>query len=120
MSMARRIWRDLTCREHCLNAHSRLNVLVDTIVVLSFILVSLSGIYFLFSPGGQGRGAVYPQVLFTRTTWDLVHTWSAVFLISAAVTHFVIHWQWIVKVTNKLFKGFTSPNALQKAEVISD
>jgi len=116
VSMARRLWRELTCHEHCINRHSRLNVLVDTVVVLSFILSAISGIYFLFSPGGQGRGAVYPQVLFSHTTWDMIHTWSAVILISAALIHFAIHWQWVVKVTNKVIRGLSSTSAAQMGE----
>ena len=40
--------------------------------------------------------------LFTRTTWDLIHTWAAIVLIAAAVVHFAIHWRWIVNVTRRI------------------
>jgi len=33
-----------------------------------------------------------------------MHTWSGVIFISAAVTHFIIHWGWVTKVTRKIFK----------------
>jgi len=73
-------------------------------VAVSFSLVALSGIYFLFFPGGH-RTSVDTILLFSRTTWDLIHTWSAVALIIAAIIHFAIHWQWVVKVSRKLLFG---------------
>ncbi|MCJ7569662.1 MAG: DUF4405 domain-containing protein, partial [Anaerolineales bacterium] len=42
--------------------------------------------------------------LFTRTTWDLIHTWSGIVLIIAAGFHFLIHWKWIKKVTYRFFQ----------------
>jgi cytochrome b subunit of formate dehydrogenase len=67
---------------------------------LSFLLAALSGVYFLFFPGGHA--ATDPLIVFTRTTWDLIHTWSGVVLIAAAILHFAIHWNWIAKVTRNL------------------
>lgn len=52
------------------------------------------------------------MILFSRATWDLVHTWAGVVLIAAAVIHFAIHWRWITKVTTKMI-GMVSP---QRAE----
>jgi cytochrome b subunit of formate dehydrogenase len=69
-------------------------------VAVSFLLTALSGVYFLFVPGGNWSPD--PQFLFTRTTWDMIHTWASVALIVAAVLHFTIHWNWVTKVTGKM------------------
>jgi hypothetical protein len=100
ISMVRRIFNDLFGRSGSMNPRGRWNLVLDLVVGISFLLAALSGLYFLFFPGGHA--AADPLFLFTRTTWDLIHTWSGVILIAAAVLHFAIHWNWIAKVTRKL------------------
>jgi hypothetical protein len=99
-SMTRRIWKELTGESSAMNARGRWNLILNSIVALSFLLTAASGVYFLFVPGG--RWAADPMLLFTRTTWDLIHTWSGVTLIAAAIIHFAIHWKWATKVTRKM------------------
>ena len=52
----------------------------------SAIIAALSGIYFLFLPNGGYQGGRNPlynlQILFTRHTWDDLHTWSGVIMIA--------------------------------------
>jgi hypothetical protein len=48
-----------------------------------------------------------PHNFFTRTAWDLIHTWPGVALIAAAIIHFVIHWNWVTKVTAKMLRGLS-------------
>jgi hypothetical protein len=83
------------------------NVAIDALVALSFLACAVSGVYFLFAPSGgfQGGGnpGWDPGFLFSRTTWDLVHTWSGVVLVIAAVVHFAIHWRWVKNVTARFF-----------------
>jgi hypothetical protein len=100
VGMARRTWNELTGKCGCMNSRGRLNLLLNTVVAISFVLTSVSGVYFLFVPGG--RWAADPLILFTRGTWDLIHTWAGILLITAAVVHFAIHWKWIIKVTRKM------------------
>jgi preprotein translocase subunit SecY len=99
-SMARRTWSELNGKCGCMNPRGRWNLILNTIVAVSFALTATSGVYFLFAPGG--RRAVDPMFLFTRTTWDLIHTWAGVTLIAAALIHLAIHWKWVVKVTRKM------------------
>ncbi len=88
---------------------SRMNIIVDVIVALSFLITALSGIYFLFAPDGGYQGGRNlnwdPNFLFSRTTWDVIHTWAAVILTIAAVLHFYIHWGWITKVSIRFFSS---------------
>jgi preprotein translocase subunit SecY len=105
--MARRMWNALLSRGNALSTGAKFNVAIDAIVALCFLLCAVSGIYFLFVPSGglhSGSTAGWdPNVLWSRTTWDLIHTWSGVVLIAAAAVHFAIHWRWVKNVTTKFF-----------------
>ncbi|MBN2547682.1 MAG: DUF4405 domain-containing protein [Anaerolineales bacterium] len=102
-NMLRRTIKELRGQSGRMNARGRWNLILNTIVGLSFTLAAVSGVYFLFFPGG--RGVVDPMILFSRTTWDLVHTWSGITLIAAAIVHFIIHWKWVTKVTRSMFSS---------------
>lgn len=100
VSMARKIWNGLTGKASSMSKNSRLNLSLNLIVAMSFLWTAISGVYFFIVPGG--RKAVDPMILFSRTTWDLIHTWAGVLLIMAAIVHIAIHWKWVTKVTGKM------------------
>ncbi len=104
--MARRVRSAVSGRGTKLSSGARTNVLVDAAVAVSFFVCAISGAYFLFVPHGGNPGRMVagwdPGLLFTRMTWDLIHTWSGVAMILAALTHVAIHWRWITKVTGKV------------------
>jgi cytochrome b subunit of formate dehydrogenase len=99
-NMARRTWAGLTGKGSKMNPRGQWNLILNTIVAISFVLTALSGVYFLFVPGG--RGAVDPMIIFSRYAWDLIHTWAGVTLIATAIVHLVIHWKWVTKVSRKM------------------
>jgi preprotein translocase subunit SecY len=103
--MAKRAAKSLAGRGTRMNRHGIINVAVDATVAAGFTLAAVSGIYFMFVPGG-GRAAD-PLILFSRTTWDMIHTWSGVAMIIAAIVHFAIHWNWVTKVTVKVFRSLS-------------
>lgn len=107
VSMARRTWNELTGRCGCMNWRGRGNLILNAIVAISFLIAAISGVYFLIAPAG--RWVADPMILFSRTVWDLTHTWSGVVLISAAIIHFAIHWKWVTKVTRKMI-GMINPS----------
>jgi cytochrome b subunit of formate dehydrogenase len=91
-------------------------LIVNITVALSGLLTALSGIYFLFFPGG--KAVADPWILFSRTTWDLIHTWAGVVMILAAILHFAIHWKWVTKVTVRIIRfPFSTRPALQPEKV---
>jgi len=105
--MSKRVVKAMFSRETKLSRGPRLNVAINLVVAVSFLLTAVSGIYFLFAPSGGfegGRNIGWdPMFLFSRTTWDLIHTWAGVVFIGAAVVHFWIHWRWIKNTTTRLF-----------------
>ncbi len=113
VNMARRTFNELTGKCGCMNARGRLNLILNIVVGLSFLLTTLSGVYFLFVPGG--RGTTDPMILFTRTTWDLIHTWAGILLIIAAVTHFAIHWKWVTKVTGNMLAAVSGSHPASRS-----
>lgn len=114
IGMTRRVFKEARGQCGCMNRRARFNLALNGVLGLSFALTALSGFYFLLFPLG-GRSATDPQLLFSRLVWDLVHTWSGVIMILAALVHLGIHWQWVVKVTRRYLhnpkSGPTTPAA---------
>jgi hypothetical protein len=100
ISMARRTWNEMSGKCGCMNTRGSVNLILNATVAISFLITAVSGVYFLIVPGGWW--VVDPMILFTRTTWDLIHTWAGVVLTVAAIFHFAIHWKWVTKVTRKM------------------
>ena len=95
-------------RKSALTPKLRQNWWIDALLGIGALLAVLSSVYFLVYPvsGYQGgRNPDYNKVLvFTRVTWDLIHTWSGVVMTMTAILHFALHWQWITTITKKIFK----------------
>jgi hypothetical protein len=117
-SMTRRTWNELTGKCGCMNARGRWNLILNSLVAVSFILTAISGVYFLFVPGG--RWAADPGLLFSRSTWDLIHTWAGVTLTAAALIHFAIHWKWVIKVTRKMAQQVLPARRLPQSAQVTD
>jgi hypothetical protein len=101
VNMAKRIYKEAVGRERHLNQRSRFNVGINTLIGLSFLVTAASGVVLLFTPGGKMATSA-PVFIFSRTTWDLTHTWAGIVMIFTAIFHFVIHWGWVTKVTRKV------------------
>lgn len=112
-NMLGRMVKEWTGERRLLNARGRFNLYLNLVVGISFLLVAVSGLYFLFVTGGHS--APDPGFLFSRTVWDLLHTWSGVTLVAAAVLHFMIHWKWVTKVTTRVLVRARIPSTLVSA-----
>ena len=102
LSTLKRTLKVLTRQIKPANKHARFNIFINSMIGLNFVLAAISGIYFLFFPGGSG--AYQPALLFNSLVWDVIHTWSGVVMIVAGILHFAIHWRWVANVTRKYFK----------------
>ncbi len=105
--MSRRTVNAILGKSSKLSRGAQVNVIINLVVALSFLVAAVSGIYFLLAPSGGYQGGNNsgwdPIWIFSRTTWDLIHTWSGIVMIVAAMLHFWIHWRWVVNVTRKFF-----------------
>ncbi|HOW91484.1 MAG TPA: DUF2202 domain-containing protein [Anaerolineaceae bacterium] len=101
-----------------LNPRARYNLWLNTLTALSFLISALSGLYFLFTVGSEGGRNPDPMFLFSRTAWDVLHTWSSVVFIASVILHFAIHWRWIVNVTKKVFQRSVTPRVEQTAPAL--
>jgi hypothetical protein len=91
------------------------NLGIDLAIALGFLLTAITGIYLLFLPTGYQGGLTAgwdPEFLFSRTSWDLIHTWAGVTMTVAALLHFYIHWRWVVNVTRRLLPSLRQPRQL--------
>jgi hypothetical protein len=105
--MGRRMINTLLAKGSKFSKGAKINVLVNMVIALGFFLTAVSGIYFLFVPAGYAGGRTPgwdPGFIFSRTTWDIIHTWGAVLMIIAALLHGFIHWRWITKVTRSVYQ----------------
>jgi hypothetical protein len=105
--MARRTVDAMRPSGNKLSRGARVNVAINAAIAISFLLCALSGVYFLLLTDGGFQGGLNPGwdpgFLLSRTTWDLIHTWSGIVMTVAAVLHFAIHWRWIRNVTSRFF-----------------
>jgi hypothetical protein len=76
---------------------------VISIIGLVFLGVAASGIYFFVLP--EGRDSKFVQFLFSRSTWDLIHTWTGIVMIVAALVHLAQRWKWVVRVSQGIGRG---------------
>jgi len=120
VSTTKRVARDIFTRPKSnMNSKGWQNVIVDGAIGVGFIISAISGVYFLFV--GESRGGLVPDpmFLFSRTAWDLIHTWSSVLFISGFLMHFAIHWGWVTKVTRKIFTGKKSRTVVSTIEQLA-
>ncbi len=111
VNMTRRVIKISLGRSQSMSTGGKFNLLINGLIGLSFLFTALSGLYFFFFPASEGvtTGAA---LLFSRTVWDLIHTWSGTLMIASAVLHFSIHWKWVTKVTKKLFRMISPINPI--------
>ncbi len=109
-NMSRRFLLELAGRSEPMNPRGRFNLLVNAAIGITFVLSAVSGVYFLFVGGSHGGLNPDPLILFPRTAWDSIHTWSSVLMIIAAIIHFAIHWRWVVNVIRRVLSFPSRPS----------
>ncbi len=85
-----------------MNRYGRLNLALNLVLGLSFLLAAGSGVVLLFLPHGREAAVT---LLWARRSWDILHTWSGTLMIIAAILHIGIHWKWITKVTRNMVRA---------------
>lgn len=120
--MARRIVNTMLSKGPHFSQGAKVNVAIDALVAISFLVTAVSGLYFLFAPVEGRNAAAAPVILFSSAMWDLIHTWAGVIMIGAVVVHFWIHWRWVVNVTSRFWlslwrrQNLTTDNGTQTTQ----
>jgi len=91
-----------------LSSKLRYNWFIDAVLFLGALLAVLTGIYFLVYPVGGYMGGRNPNYgiifLFGRETWEVLHDWTGIAMIAAALVHVVFHWKWILGTFKRIFQ----------------
>ena len=91
-----------------LSSKLRYNWFIDAVLFLGALLAVLTGIYFLVYPVGGYMGGRNPNYgiifLFGRETWEVLHDWTGIAMIAAALIHIVFHWKWILGTLKRIFR----------------
>ena len=117
VKMTRSGFRSLSGKSN-LNNRGKFNLGMNILIGLSGLVCGASGLYFLFLPGKE-------PLFFNSYVWDVIHTWSGVVMISAAILHFGIHWKWVTKISQKYIRtagesgaARRDPRVLEEAPVV--
>jgi hypothetical protein len=98
---SQRVWDVIRKQREGFGFRLTYHIILDAVIGLSFIICAVSGMYFLFWPSSGPTG---PTVIFSKSVWDLIHTWSGVLMTFTALLHVALHWKWIVNITQKMFR----------------
>ena len=97
--------------KHHISIQTRRNWFIDIFLFSGALLAVISGVYFLFLPVGGYQGGRNPfygiTIIFQRETWDLVHTWSSILMIAAALIHLTLHWDWVASMSRRIYRQLT-------------
>ena len=108
-----RSWKVITRQRNPFGLRLTYNIVLDAVIGLSFLVCSISSVYFMIFPASGPTGEVF---LLNKSTWDLVHTWSGVLMTITAMLHFVLHWKWVMNITGKMFPGRKVKNQVLSTE----
>lgn len=104
VKMAKKVVKETINRKAILNKHGRFNVFVDAMIALGFFVSAVTGLIYFLVAGENSVFTPSVRMITNANTLDLIHTWSGILMIAAAVVHFAIHWQWVVKITRRIFQ----------------
>lgn len=108
-STTRRVGTAMRTGKNNFSTGAKLNIAVDLVVAVGFLVAAATGIYFLFVPEGGYQGGRNPGwdpgFLFSRILWDNLHTWGGTAMIAGVLLHFYLHWGWVRKVTVNFFRS---------------
>jgi hypothetical protein len=91
-----------------LSLQTRNNWAIDSLLLGSAVLASISGLYFLLFPKGGYQGGRNPYhgmlLLFDRHTWGDLHLWGGVIMIIVVLIHLPLHWGWVKSMARRIIK----------------
>jgi cytochrome b subunit of formate dehydrogenase len=84
----------------------RLNYWIDVGLLVSFIIVAVSGlvIAFAFVSGSPGEGRDITFLGTDKADWLPWHGYSGLVMIALVLVHLALHFEWLVCMTKSLFE----------------
>ena len=73
-------------------SRARLNLLIDAVIGIAFLVTAVTGVMFLLPASWQQ--AVLVGLSFH--TWHWLHDWSGVVATAGVALHLALHWRWVV------------------------
>ncbi|MFA6089214.1 MAG: DUF4405 domain-containing protein [Candidatus Woesearchaeota archaeon] len=84
----------------------KINYVIDMFLVISFVITAITGIIiFIFLPGGVRQGSYQEFLGITKSLWSGVHDYAGLTMIVLSLIHLILHWNWIIVMTKRIFKG---------------
>lgn len=99
-----------------------LNYWMDVLIAGAFVISAITGLAFLVMGSGGyqgGRNAHFGTAFLglDRAQWSDLHTLGSLVMISGVGLHLVLHWNWIVCVTRRMFARPMRPTREVACEV---
>lgn len=90
-----------------MSGKAQLYYVLDAILALVLIFSAVSGLVLWQAGPGDYRGGRNPNfgkliLGLSRGTWEDLHLWISLALIAIVVIHFVLHLNWIIRMTRRL------------------
>lgn len=73
-------------------SRARLNLLIDAVIGIAFLVTAVTGVVFLLPPSWQQ--AVLAGLSFHA--WHWLHDWSGAVAAAGVALHLALHWRWVV------------------------
>lgn len=92
-----------TCRIGSKNPKAWLNIAVDLIAAIAFLVAAVTGVVLFVLPSGRGSS----QIVFlsiTKEAWRVIHDWSGILMLGMVFIHYLIHWRWVRKVSGRILR----------------
>ena len=78
--------------------------MVDMIMLIVFIICAVTGFILWYAfPSGSGRGQWSTFLGVDKYEWITIHDYSSLVLTVTIIIHFVINFNWIIRMTKKIF-----------------
>lgn len=85
---------------------SKLNFIIDSLSLVSFLIVAVSGLAIkFFMPSGVRQGRFQEFLGIQKGNWSQIHDWFGILLIIFVAIHLILHRDWIVCMTKNIFKS---------------
>ena len=79
------------------------NLWIDLLLLIEFIVVSITSLALLYLPKGFREGTSY-FLGISKSTWTIVHVWSGIIFILTILIHMLFHWRVYLQIFKKVKK----------------